>query len=159
MILFDNSRVIAVLVVVAVAWVLHHVFLSAQGPILTPPPTKRLARISTTNDTKLLWAFVTGGTSGIGQGFALDLLARGYSVVVSGTSEQTVKDGVAYLNRRLALVADKPSPPRVEGVVMTVGNVDQAKETLERIIATRDLRIVVSLFPLLKYQNKEELNY
>jgi len=83
--------------------------------------------------------YVTGGTSGIGKSLVKNLLGRGYSVAYTGTSQRTVDAVMAELKQSAVSPAQK-----IEGIVLDVDNSNKTLAVLENLIATRDLRIVVS---------------
>ena len=74
---------------------------------------------------------ITGGTKGIGYGYALEFLKRGYQVVVSGRSEISVAQAVDRLK-----VEQSDAPERVHGVVCDSGELAQVQAlwdaTIER---------------------------
>jgi len=135
------------LILVAVAFVTQRILVGPQGPVLDPPPSARFKAIldGTTNKDELLWAYVTGGTSGIGRNLAMDLLDRGFSVVISGTSDRSVQTGVQVLKDYLNQNRQSGQHQTVEGVVMDITDVDQAKHVLESLLSQKDVRIVVRL--------------
>ena len=69
---------------------------------------------------------VTGGTRGIGQGLARELLKRGCNVTITGTREASVTRGMEQLG----------GGPNLAGAVVDVANRDQVQAAWDHAIAT-----------------------
>lgn len=131
-------RTVFVLLPIVVAFVLYRVLLAPQGVVMNPPPTKRLD--AAMPDRSQVWAYITGGTSGIGKSLAKDLLKRGYSVIITGTSESTVAGALSDLKNGIT-----NGKQNIEGEVLDVFNTDGTLAMMEKQLTSKDVRIVVSL--------------
>lgn len=73
---------------------------------------------------------ITGGTQGLGYGYAREFLRLGHAVVISGRSAATVDAAV------LRLQADAPAGARVHGLACDVASIEQVQALWDHAVAT-----------------------
>ena len=92
----SNTTLASALQVVGVATTLYAGFKCINGSLLWLLPKLPLTRYQSPKDRS--WALVTGASAGIGFGFAQELAARGFNVVILGHKPDELAAAQATIN-------------------------------------------------------------